>query len=277
MGEDVEKNSFYESVIITCDGAMTLVKRYAAVCAEKAAAEKDPGRKAELERMADGLAWLSENPARSFREAVQGTMMYQVMLQIESVFPSPALGRFDQYTWPYLKKDLENGDITMDEAQEIVDAFFLKANCFYGAGPSKLVLTTGIGNTYQHTTLGGVDPKTGEDATNPVTFMVLETVGRLKLHDPTISLRFNKNSPDALWEIALETSKLVGGLPLYQNDEVIIPALVQELGMSLEDARDYGIQLSSRFSSRATSCTPSYSATRTSISSRLEVGTFFPV
>ena len=241
MGEDVDKCMFYESALLVCEGAMTLVKRYSARCAEKAAEEKDPARKAELEKMAAGLDWLSENPARNFWEAVQGTMMYQVLIQIESTFPSPALGRFDQYTWPYLQKDLADGTLTLDQAQEIVDAFFLKANCFYGAGPAKLVNTTGIGNTYQHTTLGGVDPRTGEDATNPVTFMVLETVGRLKLHDPTISLRFNKNSPDTLWELALETSKLVGGLPLYQNDEVIIPALVSELEMSLEDARDYGI------------------------------------
>ena len=113
---------------------------------------------------------------------------------------SPALGRFDQYTWPYLKRDLEDGRITEEYAQEIVDAFFLKANCFYAAGPGKLVATTGVGNTYQHTTLGGVNRDTGEDATNPVTYMVLETVGRLKLHDPTISLRFNKNTPDKLWD-----------------------------------------------------------------------------
>jgi hypothetical protein len=90
-------------------------------------------------------------------------MMYQVLIQIESLLPSPALGRFDQYTWPFLKRDLEAGRITLDEAQEIVDAFFLKANCFYGAGPAKLVNTTGIGNTYQHTTIGGVDRDTGED------------------------------------------------------------------------------------------------------------------
>jgi len=32
------------------------------------------------------------------------------------------------------EKDLEAGNLTLDEAQEIVDAFFLKANCFYGAG-----------------------------------------------------------------------------------------------------------------------------------------------
>ncbi len=241
MGEDVEKYMFYKSAVITCDAATTLIRRYATLCSEKAAREDNAKRKKELEMMADGLSNLAEHPARTFWEAVQGIMMYQVLIQIESLLPSPALGRFDQYTWPFLKRDLEAGRITLDEAQEIVDAFFLKANCFYGAGPAKLVNTTGIGNTYQHTTIGGVDRDTGEDATNPVTYMVLETVGRLKLHDPTISLRFNRNSPDKLWELALETSKLVGGLPLYQNDEVIIPALMEQLDFELRDARDYAI------------------------------------
>ncbi|MDR2610211.1 MAG: hypothetical protein LBC58_02015 [Clostridiales Family XIII bacterium] len=241
MGEDMDRYMFYQSVVIACDAAITLVKRYAQACREKAADWPEPERKAELLKMADGLDHISENPARNFWEAVQLTMMYQALIQIESVIPGPALGRFDQYTWPFLKKDLEAGTLTMDEAQEICDAFFLKANCYYGAGPAKLVNTTGIGNTYQHTTLGGVDPDTGEDATNPVTYMVLETVGRLKLHDPTISLRINKNSPDKLWDCALETSKLVGGLPLFQNDEVIVPSLMEELGFELRDARDYGI------------------------------------
>jgi formate C-acetyltransferase len=241
MGEDVNRYMFYKSAVIACDGASRLITRYSEACREKAEATVDVGRKAELLRMADGLLWLSENPARDFWEAAQGTMMYQVFINLDALIPSPALGRFDQYTWPYLEKDLAEGKLTMDQAQEICDAFFLKANCFYGAGPAKLVNTTGIGNTYQHTTIGGVDPKTGEDATNPVTYMVLETVGRLKLHDPTISLRINQNTPERLWDCALETSKLVGGLPLYQNDDVIIPSLIKELDFSLEDARDYGI------------------------------------
>ena len=241
MGEDVNKYMFYQAAATICEAAMILGKRYSEKASEMAAACTDPKRKAELEMMADGLMNLSENPARNFWEAVQGIMLYQVFLAIDTRTPSPALGRFDQYTWPYLKKELEEGTITEEYAQEIVDAFFLKANCFYSAGPGKLVATTGVGNTYQHTTLGGVDPETGEDATNPVTYMVLETVGRLKLHDPTISLRFNKNSPDKLWECAIATSKLVGGLPLYQNDEVIIPGIIAELGFDLKDARDYGI------------------------------------
>ena len=241
MGEDVGKYLFYKSAVIACDAATILANRYSALAAEKAAACTDPKRKAELEKMADGMAHLANYPARDFWEACQGIMLYQTLITIDTRIPSPALGRFDQYTWPFLKKDLEEGKLTMDEAQEIVDAFFLKANCYYNAGPAKLVDTTGIGNTYQHTTIGGVDPETGEDATNPVTYMVLETVGRLKLHDPTISLRFNKNSPDKLWDCAIATSKLVGGLPLYQNDEIIIPALQAEVGFELKDARDYGI------------------------------------
>ncbi len=241
MGDDVNKYLFYKSAQISAESAMIFVKRYADAVRAKAVACAEPVRRAELEFMADGLENLSENPARNFWEACQGVIMYQLLITLETLIPSPSFGRFDQYTWPYLKKDLEEGRLTLDEAQEIVDAFFLKANCFYGAAPAKIVTITGIGNTYQHTTLGGVDPDTGEDATNPVTYMALETMGRLKLHDPTISLRFNKNSPDKLWECAIETSKLVGGLPLYQNDEVIIPALMAERGFTLHDARDYGI------------------------------------
>ena len=108
-------------------------------------------------------------------------------------------------------------------------------------GTGKLAETTGIGNTYQHTTIGGVDPKTGADATNPVTYMVLDTMRRLRLHDPTISLRINKNTPVELWDLAIETTKVCGGIPLFQNDDVIIPALRRELGFTLEDARDYCI------------------------------------
>lgn len=241
MGDDAEKYPFYKAASLMCQAASQLCLRYAEAAQRSIAATSDDERKKELEMMSDSLNWLSKYPARNFYEAVQGTMMYQTFIQLFDSYPSPSLGRFDQYTWPYLKKDLEEGKITMDQAQEIVDAFFLKANCFYAGGKGRLATTTGIGNTYQHTTLGGVDPDTGEDATNPVTYMVLETVGRLLLHDPTISLRINKNTPDKLWDCALETSKLVGGLPLFQNDEVIIPSIVREMNWELRDARDYGV------------------------------------
>jgi pyruvate formate-lyase/glycerol dehydratase family glycyl radical enzyme len=241
MGEDMDKFMFYKSASIACDAAIIMIKRYGQACLDKAEKSQDETRKAELIKMGEGLMWISENPARTFWEACQGTIMYQLFLAVDAGYPACALGRFDQYTCPFLEADLKAGRINMDEAQEIVDAFFLKANCFYNGASGKLNDTTGIGNTYQHTTIGGVNRETGEDATNPVTYMVLETIGRLKLHDPTISLRINKNTPLKLWDCAIETSKLVGGLPLFQNDEVIIPSLMKELGFELRDARDYSL------------------------------------
>lgn len=241
MGDDVNKCIFYKAASISCEAASELCLRYAEAVARQRAVTTDEDRIKELEMMEESLRWMAHGPARNFYDACQGTMMYQNYLQLFEPFPSPSLGRFDQYTWPYLKKDLDAGKITIEYAQEIVDAFFLKANCFYAGGKGRLAQTTGIGNTYQHTTIGGVDPQTGEDACNPVTFMVLETMGRLQLHDPTISLRINKNTPDELWECAIATSRIVGGLPLFQNDEVIVPSIMEELGWEIEDARDYGV------------------------------------
>ena len=241
MGEDANKYPFYRAASLMCQAAGELCLRFAEAVAKKKEETTDEARLKELNMMEEALRWVSRNPARNFFEACQLYMMYQNFIWMFEPYPSPSLGRFDQYTWPFLKKELEEGTITEEYAQEIVDSFFLKANCFYSGGKGRLATTTGIGNTYQHTTLGGVDPETGEDATNPVTYMVMETVGRLLLHDPTISLRINKNTPDLLWDCALETSRLVGGLPLFQNDEVIIPSLVRDLGWELKDARDYGV------------------------------------
>ncbi|MBF7095618.1 glycyl radical protein [Alkalibacter mobilis] len=241
MGDNVEKYMFYKAATIICDGASEMIKNYARECYKKAELCVDLERKKELNQMAEGLNWISENPARTFWEACQATIMYQVVLYMEARHPALAFGRFDQYTWPFLQSDLTEGRLTLDEAQEIVDAFFLKSNCFYRASNPKIAAYTGVGVTYHHTTIGGIDKKTGKDATNPVTYMVLETLGRLSLHDPTVSLRINKDSPEKLWDLAIETTRLVGGLPLFQNDDVIIPGLIKELGMELEDARDYSI------------------------------------
>ena len=240
MGEDADKCVFYTAVTIICDAAADYIRRYAAVCRGSAETCEDSTRKAELLAMAESLDWIAEKPARNFREACQAAVMYQLLLQLEAGYPALSFGRFDQYTWPYLKKDMEDGVLDRQQAQEIVDSVFLKLHSLYRVFPPIVTASTGV-NTYYHTTIGGVDPDSGKDASNLITYMVLESIARLKLHDPTISLRVHKDSPDELWNCAIETSKLVGGLPLFQNDEVIIPTLVKEVGFELRDARDYSL------------------------------------
>ncbi|MBO4677002.1 MAG: hypothetical protein J5633_05605 [Oscillospiraceae bacterium] len=239
MGNDIGKYMFYKAATVACDGAITLTRRYAELSRQLAAEATDPAKKAEFESRAQSLDWIATETPRTFWEACQMALMYDVFLKSDNDPGVISLGRFDQYTWPYLKKELEEGTITLDEAQELVDGFFLKINTFYGGSFGKTAQTAGIGVSFQHTTIGGTDPKTGEDAVNPVSYMVLETLARLDLHDPTISLRVTKNTPKEMWDCAMAASCRVGGLPLLQNDDVIIPALMKEVGFSLEDARNF--------------------------------------
>ena len=239
MGDDIGKYMFYKAATVACDGAIALTRRYAALARELAEKAETPEKKAEYLKRAESLDHIATETPRGFWEACQMAMLYDVFLKADNDPGVISMGRFDQYTWPYLKKELEEGTITLDEAQELVDGFFLKINTFYGGGFGKTSQTAGIGNSFQHTTIGGTDPLTGEDAVNPVSYMVLETMARLNLHDPTISLRVTKNTPKEMWDCAMAAASRVGGLPLMQNDDVIIPALMKEVGFSLEDARNF--------------------------------------
>ena len=186
----IDQYNFYRAIAIVCDGMILLTKRYAALAAEQAAACTDPVRKTELEKMAECLNWTMENPARNFHEALQCLYMYQTCLCLDANMHGITFGRVDQYLGDYLDRDLENGTITPEYAQEMLDLFYLKVAEMnkpwsYGATQSNPGYTSG-----QMVSLGGVD-KDGNDASNKVTFMMLQSMGRLVLHDPPHSLRIH--------------------------------------------------------------------------------------
>lgn len=237
-GNEIDKYNFYRAVSIVSEGMINLTKRYAARVREMESAEMHPERKAELALMADTLEWCMEKPARNFLDAVQTLFMYETCLALEGNLHGMSFGRVDRYLSKYLEKDLAEGTITQEYAQEILDSFFLKVaemNKFWA--DAKDVGQPGY-TSGQLITIGGVDPETGEDAANIVTYMILQCSGRLVLHDPPIALRVHQHTPAKLWEAAVETTKICGGVPSFESDEVIIPALMDR-GLPLQSARNY--------------------------------------
>ena len=237
---DAKKSLFYRAISIYCDAVILLAKRYAAICREMSGEERfAPQRRDELAMMADSLDHIIEYPARNFYEAVQATYLYHLTMCYEGQIHGLTFGRFDQYTGPFLKRDLEQGTITMERAQEIVDCFFLKISEAVVAKTTQAARNSGGYSSGQHMSLGGVD-RFGNDATNEVSYLMLESMARLHLHEPPMSMRVHRGTPDRLWEAAIACTKEVGGIPTLQNDDVIIPTLLQR-GFSIEDARDYCI------------------------------------
>jgi pyruvate formate-lyase/glycerol dehydratase family glycyl radical enzyme len=234
---DERTRSFYRAVVTCCDAVSGFSKRYAAECRSLAERATDEGRPEELRRMADSLDWIMENPARTFHEALQVCYFYHMILSIEGSYLGLTIGRVDQHVGDYLRGDLAAGRITLDDAQELMDCFFLKMADLFLSGPTFLLRVAGAYSNNMRITIGGRRPD-GSDATNEATYLCLQSAARLQLHDPNLSLALHEDSPDDLWEAGIETSKRVGGIPTLDNADRIAEIL-HHRGLAMEDARDF--------------------------------------
>jgi pyruvate formate-lyase/glycerol dehydratase family glycyl radical enzyme len=237
FGASASQYNFYRAVDIVCDGMITLSRKYARECAMLASAETNPSRRKELLDMADCLNWIIANPCRTFHDAIQCMFLYQIGLCLDGQQHGISFGRVDQYLGSFYEADIAAGRITHNEAQEMLDLFYLKVAEMNKVWPYFATLAGPGYTSGQLMTLGGVK-KDGTDATNAVSYMMLQSAGRLMLHDPPQSLRIHQGTPSTLWESAIETTKLAGGVPTFENDDVIIPALISR-GLPIESARNY--------------------------------------
>ena len=236
-GDKVDSYNFYRGVAIVCEGIMTYAKRYSAELARLAEECEDPARKAELERMADTMGWIMENPARDFRDAIQALWFYQMCILMDGNMHGTSVGRLDRILGDYAERDLASGAITWEEAQELVDLYYLKVAECNKAWAGRVALSSPGYTSGQLITLGGID-ENGNDITNAITYMGLEAMGRMKMHSPTQGLRVHRGTPRKLWECAIAVNKVNGGVPAWFSDEQIIPTL-EKRGTEEADARNY--------------------------------------
>ena len=237
--EYLQKRAFYEAVIISYNAAINFAKRYSKKAAEMAATCTDPVRKAELLQISKNCDRVPENGATNFYEACQSFIITQMILQVESSGHSESPGRFDQYMYPYLEKDLASGAITKDFAQELLDCVFVKLNDLNKVRDQISAQAFAGFQVFQNIGAGG-QTEDGMDATNQLSYMMMETVAHLRLSAPSFSIRVWQGTPDEFLYRACELARLGYGLPAMYNDEVIIPALTNR-GISLHDARGYGL------------------------------------
>ena len=118
-GDYAERSRFLEAVIMSCQAVIDYADRYAKLALEMAEKCTDPQRKAELLVIASNCSKVPAKGATNFWEACQSFWFVQQLLQMESSGHSISPGRFDQYMYPYYKKDIESGAITRTAAQEL--------------------------------------------------------------------------------------------------------------------------------------------------------------
>jgi formate C-acetyltransferase len=233
----ITKRNFLEAVIITAKAAIRWANRFADMAERQASTNSANAQ--TLRAIAANCRNVPANPATSFHEALQSFWFVQAIIQIESNGHSISPMRFDQYMYSYYKGDLSSGRLTKESAQELLDCLWVKFNDINKVRDE--ASTKGFGGypMFQNLIVGGQD-RNGEDATNELSIACLEATAHTKLPQPSISIRVWNKSPDEFLIKAAEVSRLGLGMPAYYNDEVIIPALINR-GLTMEDARDYGI------------------------------------
>ena len=233
---NIDKYHFYRAVLIVIDAVKTFASRFSKLAKEMSLnAEKK--RREELLEISRICAKVPYEPASNFYEAIQSVWFVQLILQIESNGHSVSYGRFDQYMYPFYKKDIDEGFITDDEVVELLDNLWIKTTTINKVRSQAHTFSSAGSPMYQNVTIGGqtTDKK---DAVNSLSFLVLKSVAQPRLPQPNLTVRYHKNLDAHFFDEAIEVMKLGTGMPAFNNDEVIIPSFIEK-GVKEEDAYNY--------------------------------------
>jgi pyruvate formate-lyase/glycerol dehydratase family glycyl radical enzyme len=234
--DDVKKADFLRSVIIADKAIVRIAHRFGDLATEMASRERDARRRKELERIAETCHWVPGNPARTFYEAMQSFWLIWVMVASGA---TPG-GRFDQFMYPFYRKDKEEGKITDDDVLELLECLRIKVMQlnFVGGGKGQREKWAGMAR-WNNWVIGGVTPD-GEDATNELSYLILEAAKDCQTPHHTITVRVHEKTPETLMLKALDVVKTGMGMPAFVGDRSYIEYLVGQ-GVSLQDARNYAL------------------------------------
>ncbi len=238
--EAFKKREELEAMAVAADALIRYAERHGEKAKELAAKEKDPQRKAELERIADVCFHVPKNAPRDFWEALQYYWFCHLGVITElNTWDSFNPGRLDQHLYPFYKKGLASGTLTEDGARELLQAFWIKVN--NQPAPPKVGVTAEESGTYTDfclINLGGVK-KDGSDGANELSFLLLDIVEEMRLLQPSSMVQVSKKTPDSLLRRALRIIKTGFGQPSLFNTDAIVQEMLRQ-GKSLEDARSGG-------------------------------------
>ena len=210
-------------------------QRLSELARQQAAQARDEKRRRELDEMADILERVPANPPRTFHECLQFYWTVEVVAHYFARWGNGSGTRLDQVWWPYYAADIEAGRITREDAVELTECLFLKIQEIGAAldWPPKFAGISGASTLYTANICGTTE--NGQDATNELSFIVLETLGNLHLSQPPVALQYHANISPEIIAKAIDLGRTGLGHPSYFNKELLVE-WGKKRGWSDEDA-----------------------------------------
>lgn len=235
--DDLDRIYFYKSVIDTTEGVIIYARRMAEYAQKLAAEEQDPVRRAELERIAAVNARVPAHAPTTFHEAIQAVWTIESLLVVEENQTGMSIGRVDQYMYPFYRADIEAGRLTPYEAFDLAGCMLIKM--------SEMMWLTSEGSSkffagYQpfvNMCVGGLT-REGRDATNELTYLLMDAVRHVRIYQPSLATRVHNKSPRKYLEKIVDVVRAGMGFPAIHFDDTHVKMMLAK-GVSMEDARDY--------------------------------------
>ncbi len=233
--DDYDRCIFLKSMRLCLEGMIRHAQRYSVLAEELAAKEPDKKRREELLTIAETCRRVPAEPPRSFREALQ--MYWFLFLIVACPNITSGMGRVDQYLYPWYKADIEAGRITDEEVVELFELLRIKdMDVGSMGGVSRRKCEDGEAK-WHNMVIGGVK-KDGSDATNELSYLILEALLRCPTPHHTITVRVASSTPEALILKGLECQRRGLSMPAFIGDEAYIKYFTY-YGVPVEEARDY--------------------------------------
>ena len=214
------KREYLEALLTVLDLIQAFAGRY-----------REAAEKAGNKTVAEVFSRIPAKAPKTYLEALQFLRLIHYCLWCSFNYHN-TLGRFDQYMYPYYRADMDSGKLDRDSALELTEEFFIACN-----KDSDLYTGMQQGDNGQSMVLGGLNPD-GSESFNELSDLCLQASLELKLIDPKINLRVNRNTPLSLYEKGTHLTKKGLGFPQYANDDIVIPAL-KRWGYEEADACNY--------------------------------------
>ena len=235
--DDLDKIYFYKSILDTAEGVMIYAKRLSQYALELAGKEKNPQRKAELLKIAEINARVPAHAPSTFWEAVQAVWTIESLLLIEENQTGMSIGRVDQYMYPLFKADLDAGRLSEYEAFDLAGCMLIKmSEMMWVTSENGSKFFAGY-QPFVNMCVGGVT-REGRDATNELTYLLMDAVRHVKIYQPSLAARVHNRSPHEYMKKIVDVIRAGMGFPAVHFDDTHIKMMLAK-GVSIEDARDY--------------------------------------
>ncbi len=220
-----------------CAGALIRFgERYAEEARRQAQSQKDPQRRAELEKIAEVCSRVPAHAPRDFNEALQTYWFVHLGVTTElNTWDSFCPGHLDRHLAPFYDLSRQGRDCY----EELLQCFWIKFN--NQPAPPKVGVTAAESGTYTdfaQINLGGLLAN-GSDGVNEVSYLLLDVIEEMRLLQPSSSIQVSKKNPDRFIKRAAKIIRTGFGQPSVFNADLVVQEMVR-VGKSLADARDGG-------------------------------------